>query len=159
VTRDGSQDMTPPLDFVFELSVDVGAPVELGEVPAGRRRFVPVTGGVFAGPRLSGRVMPGGGDWQVIRPDGVAELEARYMLEAADGARIGVVSRGLRHGPEKIMQRLAAGETVDPALYYFRTAFRFTPPSGRHDWLGRSIFVGLGERRVALVVLRVFVLG
>lgn len=150
--------MTPALDFVFELRVAVGAATELGALPAGRRRFIPITGGEILGPRLNGRVLPGGGDWQLIRPDGVAELEARYMLEAADGTSIGVANRGLRHGPEDVMRRLAAGEAVDPVAYYFRSAFRFEPPPGPHEWLGRSVFLGVGERQPALVLLRVYAL-
>ena len=84
------------------------------------------------GARLNGRILPGGADWQIIRTDGVADLKARYTIETEAGARILVPSDGLRHGPPEVIARLARGETVDPSLYYFRTAMRFeTARSGR----------------------------
>ena len=69
--------------------------------------------------------MPGGADWQILRPDGAADLEARYTIQTDDGALIYVVSRGVRHGPPEVLARLNRGERVDPALYYFRTAANF----------------------------------
>ena len=79
---------------------------ELGATPLGRRRVIPITGGRFSGERLSGRVLPGGADWQVIRADGVADLDARYTLETADGALIYVRNKGYRHGPDEVIKRL-----------------------------------------------------
>lgn len=142
--------------FVFEARVDVGVPQELGETAAGRRRVVPIVGGTFAGPRLAGTIMPGGADWQLIRPDGVAELDARYWLRTDDGAGIAVVNRALRRGPAEVMAKLAAGEPVDPALYYFRGTPAFQAPAGRHDWLNGSIFIAEGVREPKRVVIRVF---
>src|SRR6185437_17009827 len=72
---------SPALEFVFRLDVTVAAPLELGPTHLGRRRVIPITGGTITGPRLKGRVLPGGADWQVIRADGTAELDARYTLE------------------------------------------------------------------------------
>jgi Protein of unknown function (DUF3237) len=144
------------LEFVFEARVEVSAGQELGAGPRGLRRIVPITGGTFEGPRLSGVIMPGGSDWQVIRPDGVAELEARYTLRVADGTLISVVNRALRHGPPEVMARLRRGETVDPESYYLRTTPTFVAPEGPHDWLCRSIFVGTGARHPAEVRIRVF---
>jgi len=148
--------MTPGLEFAFELQVAIATPMEIGAIPGGRRRVIPISGGSFEGPRLKGRIVPGGADWQIVRADGMAELEARYTIEAADGALIGVVNRGIRRGPEAVIRRLAAGELVDPATYYFRTAFQFEPPAGPHGWLGQSVFVGSGERRPDAVLIRVF---
>jgi hypothetical protein len=142
--------------FAFEARVTVGTPLDLGDGPLGRRRVVPITGGTFEGPRLKGTVMPGGADWQLIRTDGVAELEARYVLRADDGTLVSVVNRALRRGPADVMQRLAAGETVDPALYYFRGTPTFQAPAGQHDWLTRSIFVADGVRWPDVVIVRVF---
>ena len=148
--------MTIQLDFALEARVTVGAAEEIGPTARGRRRFVPITGGSFAGPRLAGRVLPGGADWQIIRADGVAELVARYALETEDGARIAVVNRGLRHGPTEVMERLARGAEVDPSLYYFRSTPAFETAAGPHDWLTRAVFVASGERHRELVVIRVF---
>ena len=133
------------------------APVqELGDSPLGRRRIIPITGGTFRGERLSGRVLPGGADWQVIRSDGVAELDARYTLETHDKALIYVRNFGYRHGPAEVIQRLAAGEPVDPALYYMRTTPRFETGAERYQWLNRIICVANGARRAAAVELEVF---
>lgn len=148
--------MTLPTEFAFELRATVAAPQEIGDTPAGRRRFIPITGGTFEGPKLKGVVLPGGADAQVIRPDGVTDLVARYTLQADDGTLIYVVNRGLRHGPPEIMQRLMRGETVDPTLYYFRTTPVFEVAAGPHDWLNRSIFIGTGARHAAEVHVRYF---
>jgi len=130
------------------------APVqELGDSPLGRRRIIPITGGTFRGERLSGRVLPGGADWQVIRSDGVAELDARYTLETEDKALIYVRNFGYRHGPADVIKRLAAGEPVDAALYYMRTTPRFETGAERYQWLNRIICVGTGARRASAVEL------
>jgi hypothetical protein len=138
--------------FALELRVEVARPVVIDD----SRRVVPITGGEFKGDNISGRILPGGADWQRVRPDGVTELEARYTLEADDGTKIGVMNRGLRHGPPEVMAQLAAGQAADPNSYYFRTVPEFAVPPGLHEWLARSIFVGVGERRSDLVVIRVF---
>ena len=148
--------MNPALEFAFELRATVDAIQDVGDTPAGRRRFIPITGGLFEGPKLRGVVLPGGADAQVIRSDGVTDLVARYMLKSEDGTLIYVVNRGLRHGPAEIMQRLAKGESVDPALYYFRTTPSFEVVAGPHDWLNRSIFIGTGARHAAEVHVRYF---
>jgi hypothetical protein len=134
----------------------LGPPHELGETPLGRRRVIPITGGTFRGERLSGRVLPGGADWQVIRADGVADLDARYTLETDDKALIYVHNPGYRHGPAEVIKRLAAGESVDPALYYMRTTPRFETGAERYQWLNRIICVATGARRAAAVELEVF---
>jgi hypothetical protein len=82
----------------------------VGDISYGERRIIPITGGSFVGPRLSGRVLPGGADWQVIRRDGITELEARYTLETDDGALIYVLNKGIRSGSKEVMERLARGE-------------------------------------------------
>jgi len=144
------------LEPLFAARIDLARPQELGETPRGRRRIIGITGGRFSGERLSGRVLPGGADWQVIRADGVANLDARYTLETHDGALIYVTNRGYRHGPPAVMQRLATGEEVDPALYYMRTTPLFETGDTRYAWLNRMICVATGARRAAAVELEVF---
>jgi hypothetical protein len=129
---------------------------ELGDTPQGRRRIIGITGGRFSGERLSGRVLPGGADWQLVRADGVADLDARYTLETADGALIYVRNRGFRHGPAEVLARLASGENVDPALYYMRTTPSFETGDARYAWLNRIVCVASGARRPAAVELEVF---
>ena len=106
----------PPLKPLLRAEITLDAPLELGETPLGRRRVIPITGGRFLGERLSGTILPGGADWQVIRRDGVAHLDARYTLQTDDGALIYVRNEGYRHGPAEVIARVAAGEAVDPAL-------------------------------------------
>ena len=144
------------LEPLFRAEITLAAAQELGETPQGRRRIIVITGGRFAGERLSGRVLAGGADWQVIRPDGVAELDARYTLETSDGALIYVRNRGYRHGPPEVIRRLGAGETVDPALYYMRTTPRFETGDTRYAWLNRIVCVGTGARHADAVELEVF---
>ena len=134
----------------------MAVPQELGDTPLGRRRIIGITGGRFSGERLSGRVLPGGADWQVIRPDGVADLDARYTLETIDGALIYVRNRGYRHGPAEVLRKLTAGESVDPSLYYMRTTPRFETGDARYAWLNRTICVATAARRAASVELDVF---
>ena len=104
----------PQLTFVMELRVTVGPPVDIGDGPRGRRRIVPIESGAFDGPLVRGSVIPGGADWQIVREDGVTELEARYTMQTDAGELIYVRNVGLRHAPPGILQKLSAGEDVDP---------------------------------------------
>jgi len=144
------------LQPLLRAEITLGPPQELGDGPLGRRRVIPIAGGGFRGERLSGRVLAGGADWQVLRTDGVAELDARYTLETDDGALIYMRNFGYRHGPEEVMRRLAAGEAVDPAAYYMRTTPRFETGARRYRWINRIICVARGARRPAAVELEVF---
>lgn len=150
------QPPAPSLEFIFTAEVTVGAVQDLGDVGKGGRRIVPILGGRFSGAKLRGEVLPGGADWQVIRSDGVAELEARYTLRADDGALIYVRNHALRHGPPDVMAALAAGREVDPAAYYFRGATFIETGAARHAWLGKSIVVCTGRRDPATVTVTFF---
>jgi hypothetical protein len=140
---------------LFEISATLAPVVSLGAAPTGERRMIAITGGRVAG-RLNGEVLGGGADWQVLRPDGLADIDARYLLRTDSGAVVEVWSRGLRHGPPEIMRRLAAGQPVDPALYYFRTAMRFESAEPSLHWLTRVLAIGVGERRPDAVLIKVF---
>ena len=129
---------------------------DLGDTPLGRRRIIGITGGRFSGERLSGRMLPGGADWQLIRADGTAYLDARYTLETGDGALIYVNNHGYRHGPTPVIERLARGEDVDPALYYMRTTPWFETSAAAYSWLNRAVCVGTGARRADRVALEFF---
>jgi len=141
---------------LFRAEISLAPPQELGDTPQGRRRIIGITGGRFSGERLSGRVLPGGADWQVIRSDGVADLDARYTLETEDGALIYVRNRGLRHGPAEVLRQLSLGQNVDPSLYYMRTTPSFETGDTRYLWLNRMVCVATGARRAAAVELDVF---
>jgi len=144
------------LEPLLRAEITLAPPQELGETPLGRRRIIPITGGRFRGDRLAGRVLPGGADWQLIRTDGVAELDARYTLETEDRALIYVRNFGYRHGPAEVIQRLAAGEPVDPSLYYMRTTPRFETGAERYRWLNGIICVATGARHASAVELDVY---
>jgi len=146
----------PKLTLAMTLRVQVGAPMELGEVPRGRRRIIPILGGTFEGPNVRGKVLPGGADWQIVRADGLAELDTRYALQTEQGRIIYVQNAGMRHAPPDITKKLLAGEAVDPAQVYFKTVPAFETSAPELQWLTRAIFVGTGERYPAEVVIRVW---
>ncbi len=146
----------PLLEYALELRVNVGPALEVGSSSYGRRRTIPIIGGTFAGVGLSGRVLPGGADWQLIETGGMAVLDARYVLETDNGLHLEVRNQGLRHGPTDVMNRMAAGEVVAASSYYFRTTPQFYPPEGHYEWLRRSIFIASGERLADQVVLWVW---
>lgn len=146
----------PKLEPVCELRVSVGKMEELGDIGKGVRRVIPITGGTFSGADIKGTILSGGYDWQIIRSDGVAELEARYVLKTDDGSLITVVNKGLRHGPPEVMKRLAKGEEVDPSEYYFRAIPEFEVAAKKYDWLNKSIFISTGIRKPDAVIIKVW---
>ena len=143
----------PQLEHVCDLAVSVTPPIEAGQViglnSRGRRRIIPITGGTVTGPKLQGRVLPGGADFQIVVSDTCADLDARYLI-ALDGEYAGehiyVVNRALRRGSAQDVAKLVRGEAVDPAAIYFRCAPTFEVSSPKLQWLTESIFVGSAAR-------------
>jgi hypothetical protein len=131
----------------MRVEVVVPPPQKLGAVPQGMRVIAAIAGGTFEGPRLRGKVLPGGGDWTLLRPDGALELDLRITLETDDGALIGMSSFGLRHGPAEVLAALSRGEPVDPSQYYFRTVPRFETSAPQYAFLNRVIAIASGDRR------------
>lgn len=148
--------MTPRLEFLMHLAVDVGEVVSMGEGPLGERRVVGILGGRFEGPELRGEVLSGGADWQIARKDGVLDLDARYALKEEGGGLVRVVSQGYRHGPGEVLAALARGEEVDPEKYFFRTIMRFETGAPYLEWLNRTIAVAAAERKARKVLLRAY---
>ena len=136
----------PGVEFIYEAVVDIAPAVPVGPGPLGQRAIVPILGGTFAGPRLRGKVLPGGADRQLIRRDGVKLLDALYELQTEHGAIITVRNRAVIDAPP------------DGPAYRFST-LEFAAPDGPHDWLNRGVFVGtlntLSSERKA-VLIRVF---
>src|SRR5579883_1722169 len=148
---------TPQLTLTLEVRALVGNPIEISNVDGWRRRIIPIIGGSFEGRgelAVKGRVLSGGADAQLIQPDGLTIADARYTLETEHGETIYVQNRGLRHAPPDVMQKLLAGERVDPSLVYFRTTPIFETGAADLQVLARSIFIGTGERHPAEVVLK-----
>jgi hypothetical protein len=155
----------PGLAHAFDLSVQVGAPAEVGHTTGatarGLRRVIPILGGTVSGPSvdgvaLRGTILPGGADYQAVVSDTVAELDARYLLELEGGERIYVVNRALRRAPADVTARLVRGEAVDPRLVYFRCTPTFEVASPKLRWLTESLFIGTGVRRPDRVELSVY---
>jgi hypothetical protein len=132
---------------LMTLQVEVAGVQKIGAVPHGIRVTAPIASGHFEGPRLRGKVLPGGGDWTLLRGDGVLELDLRITLETDDGALIHMTSFGLRYGPPEAIAALAHGENVDPASYYFRTTPRFETSHPKYAFLNRLLAVASGDRR------------
>ena len=150
----------PGMIHVCDLAVAVARPLSLGEVGIGERRVVPILGGEVTGPRLQGRILPGGADIQVIKTSndmhGATDLAARYVIETDDAALIYVENIGLRTGPPLVMEKLRRGEHVDPALVYFRSTPRFETSAPQYRWLMQRMFVCSGHRLPNQVMLSVF---
>ena len=64
---------------------------------AARRRIIPIVGGTFEGSGMKGRVLNNGADWQIVRADGLTEIDTRYALETDKGQIIYVQNVGMRH--------------------------------------------------------------
>jgi hypothetical protein len=128
----------------------------IGPVSGSVRRVTSVFGGAFEGERLSGEVLDGGSDWQTVRDDGAVFLDVRLVLRTTDEAMIGVIYRGLRHGPADILARLDRGEEVDPAAYYFRMSAVFETAAPKYDWLNRIIAIGVGLRQADGPIYQLF---
>jgi len=150
---------TPELTHVADLVVQVGEPLEIGRIAGNLRRVVPIAGGDVLGPRIRGQVLAGGADFQIMRADGISDLEARYVIETDDGHRIYVENRGVRWGPPELMDQLRRGQAVDPALIYFRATPRFETAAPEYAWLMRNVFVCSGARFPDRVELRFFQVG
>src|SRR3984893_3881920 len=132
--------------YVFSLAIKVGAPIVAGDLGYGVRRIIPILGGAVRGEKVCGRILPSGADFQVIRPNGLTELEARYGFETDDGAVIYIENIGIRFGPKDLLDRIAGGEVVDPSLIYFRSVPKFETGAAKYRWLMENLFVGVGAR-------------
>lgn len=119
----------PRAELALTIHVQIGAPAQIGQVPGGAARVIPITGGAFEGSGLKGAVMPGGADWQITRPDGVTELRAHYGLQCEDGIIVQVNNRCL-------VVRGDGGARV------IRSVLSLEAPEGPHDWLNKAVFVG-----------------
>ncbi|GAB3014641.1 DUF3237 domain-containing protein [Spirosoma pulveris] len=150
---------TPPapgLSFVGQLNVKIGPAYVVGETPHGIRRIIPILGGTIEGPGLKGEILPGGSDWQVVRKDGVAELEAHYQFKTDDGVIIYIKNSGLRVATPDVAARIGRGEQVSPSEYYFRAIPKFEAPAGKYDWMNNAIFVCTAFRNPENVVIQVW---
>jgi hypothetical protein len=149
----------PKLEHICDLTVELDPIREMGMGRAGKRRIIPIVGGTVQGPRLNGRILNLGADWQTIFADGLAELDTRYAIETNDGATIEIINYGYRHGPPEVISALARGEAVATDDYYMRTHARLETGDSRYDWVNRTLFVGSGARFAEKVVVTLYAIG
>jgi hypothetical protein len=123
----------PKLELVMQLVVICAAPESTGGSPRSkdgeRKEIWPIIGGRFEGKGIRGTVIPGGGDFPVVRPDGVEVIDALYRLRTDDGVQIIIHNEGLAYPTDK------------PDWGRYRLAPTFIAPVGKYDWLNRGIFV------------------
>lgn len=134
---------------LFKLSIEVapGTRQHLGELPHGfTRRIMPVSGGRFEGERLSGKVLPGGADWLLVRPDGGLHLDVRLTLQTDQDELIYLTYNGRRVGPPEVMEKISRSEEVPPGADYFRVAVQLESAAPRLRWVNDIIAVGTGYR-------------
>ena len=147
----------PHLTLVYRLEATLGEPLELGQTAQGHRRIVPLTGGTFSGPQISGTLVPGASaDWQTILPDGTALGDIRYTLRTDADDLLYVQSRSVRHGTPEVLARLGRGEDVDPSEYTFRTNTQITTSGRQLDWLNQGVFIGVAGRQPAGVIYETY---
>ncbi len=149
--------MTPVLEtkYVFTITAKIADVTTAGDIGTGVRRIIPIIGGEVKGKGISGTVLPLGADFQIIRPNELIELEAKYAFETDDGAVVYVENKGMRFGPVELLQKLKRGEPVDPKLIYFRTLPRFETGHEKYRWLMEHIFIGSAARHADRVVIDV----
>jgi hypothetical protein len=146
----------PALRHVFAIEVRIGKIGLAGPGPLGQRQHIPILGGEVSGPALQGRIRSGGSDWALVRADGASVIDARYTIEADDGALICVQSQGLRVSSPEVLEQMRAGQPVDASQVYFRATPQFEAPDGPHGWLNRHLFVATLERLPQSVRLQIF---
>lgn len=146
---------TPGLERVADARVEVAAAIDVGVTPEGRRRVVPILGGTFRG-LLSGRVLPGGTDYQIVKSPSLVYLQARYLVETEQNELVYVENEAIRFASPELIARLNRGEPVDPARVYCRTRPRFETAAKSLAWLMESTFVGTAQRAPDFVMLSFF---
>ena len=147
----------PHLTRIYRLEATLGQALDLGDGARGHRRIVPLTGGAFTGPELSGKLLPGASaDWQILLPDGTALGDIRYTLQTDGGDLLYVQSRGVRHGSAEVLARLGRGEDVDASEYTFRTSTQIETAAPRLDWLNKGVFISVGGRRATGVIYETY---
>ena len=149
--------MSPVLEtkYVFTITASIGSVTTAGDIGGGVRRIIPITGGEVRGDNINGKVCAFGADFQILRPNELIELEAKYAFETDDGAVVYVENRGLRFGPIDLLQKLKRGEPVDPKLIYFRTVPKFETGAAKYRWLMENLFVASAARHADRVVIDV----
>jgi hypothetical protein len=150
----------PLLTMILRVEARLGEVINVGDVPQGRRRIVPLTGGTFVGPGLKGTLVPGASaDWQLVLPDGTTLGDVRYTLATDGGELLYVRSQGVRHGSVEVLARLGRGEQVDASEYVFRTSTEIEASAPELDWLNKGVFISVAGRQPETVTYEVYLVG
>lgn len=149
--------LSPILEHLCTVVVEVGAPQEIGDTPSGKRRVIPILGGTVEGAHLKGRILPGGADFQSIRSATFTDIHARYVIETTEHETVYVENTGIRTGSQQDIAALAQGRPVPPERIYFRSVPRFETATPRLAWLNTHLFIGTGARFPDRVELKFFV--
>ncbi|PAD22717.1 hypothetical protein CHH64_03120 [Terribacillus saccharophilus] len=147
--------MTPSLEKVATLTIDVAKPLSAGQTGLGLRRLIPIKSGTITG-KIQGRILPGGADSQIIRPDGRTDLSARYLIETLDGEIIYLENNGIRQVEDAYREHAAQGEIIPAEHVYFRTVPTFETGSKQYRWLMDKIFIGAATRLENQVLLDIY---
>ncbi len=143
-------------EFLYELYVDLDKPIELGVTPRGNRQIYYINGGSFEGPKIKGVVLPGGGDWLLIRSDGVAEMDVKGTVRTDDGYLVYASYTGRIYASPEVWQKVMKNEPVDPSEYYFRCTPYYETSSEKYSWLNRIVAVGVGRLTETGVAIKVY---
>lgn len=142
---------------IFSISIVVDKPIVVGQDNiVGRRQLIPIISGEVVGESFRGKVLPGGIDSQIIRPNGKCELSARYAIQLDDGAAIYIENNGMRTVPDEYIEAVIAGKFVDPNVYYFRTVPTFETYDERYKWMMKRLFVCYATRLPDKVLLKFY---
>lgn len=129
--------------LLFDMQAEVRERYPIENTPRGTRVNVSVAGGTFAGPKLKGTILPGGGDFALVRPDGVVEVDVRITLRTEDGQNIYMTYRGLNAQGAEYLQKIQRGEDVSATEFYFRTTPYFETSAAQYAWLNKIVSVGV----------------
>jgi hypothetical protein len=135
----------PKLEHIFDIHIDLETPQIVGQTPAGMRQVYVVKGGTVDGPRLKGELLPGGGDWGTMRPDGCIQLDVRATMRTDDGALIYSYYGGITADVLKVAGRIFGGEDVPLSDYYSYITPQFQTGAEQHGWLNRVVAIGRGR--------------
>ncbi len=148
----------PRFELLYEAHVDLDAPQVVGQTPLGMRQIFYVKGGAFEGPRIRGEILPGGGDWALIRPDGALQLDVRATARTDDGALFYAAYGGLIFASPEVYQRIFRGEDVPVDQYYCYGTPMYQTAAPQYEWLNRVVAVGKGKIIPGGIEWRVFAL-
>ena len=128
-------------EHLCTLEISLDPPLEIGKVPEGERRVIPINGGTFSC-RINGEIIPGGADWNIVKPDGTINSWARYTLKTDDGAIIMITNDGYQPGDPEVMGQILTGEEIDVDKMYAWSRPMFEVAHEKYAFLNTQSFVG-----------------